>query len=99
MLAHIRTFDLLMIHLRSKGYEIDRRSMNNRLRYSPFTSQTLLTLHLAMHSVASSGWFVVFILDEISFIHPRMSCYIFVLQTFDTLRLFDSIFGFQGTKE
>ena len=98
MLAHVRTYAKLANHLRSKGYEIDRRSMNNRLRYSPFTSQTLLTLNLAMHSVASSGWFV-FISDEISFIHPRMSCYIFVLQTFDTLRLFDSIFGFQGTKE
>ena len=41
-LAHIRAYDYLPYHLRSKGYEIGRRPMNNQMRLSAVYSVTPL---------------------------------------------------------
>ena len=41
-LAHIRAYDYLPYHLRSKGYEIGHRPMNNQMRLSAVYSVTPL---------------------------------------------------------
>ena len=49
------------------------------------------------HSVVPFGWFLFYLFYIDVTRYPRMSCYISFLQTFDTFKIFDSIFGFQGT--
>ena len=41
-LVHIRAYDYLPYHLRSKGYEIGRRPINNQMRMSSMYSVTSL---------------------------------------------------------
>ena len=49
------------------------------------------------HSVVPFGWFLFYLFYIDVTRYPRMSCYISFLQTFDTFKIFVSIFGFQGT--
>ena len=85
-LACKKTCKSLTNHLRSKGYEIGRRPMNNRFASSSFklfaSSVTLLW--------SCCSCFV----QDLSIL-PRMSC-ILVFANFDTFD-YDSLFGFQGT--
>jgi len=72
VLAHIRAYDYLPYHLRSKGYEIGRRPMNNQMRLSSMYSVTSLV----------GLFFLVFRIFRFG-----LGCLVylaFALQTFDT---------------
>ena len=53
-LAHIRAYDYLPYHLRSKGYEIGRRPMNNQMHLSAVYSVTpLVGLFVSLFPISS----------------------------------------------